>query len=88
MFCNGKKAGCAIRRRPTQGDKNVLRLMQSVHVGTGLINGKTLNSADDLMYLRATFERVSLSSNSESFHLISPDESSGQDLSIFFLRKT
>lgn len=86
MFCNGKKVGCAIRRRPKQSDIDVLRLMSSVYVGTGVINAKTLNSSDDLMYLRANFERVSPSSNSESFHLISPDGSSGQDLSIFFLR--
>ncbi|KAL5705442.1 hypothetical protein ACHQM5_023743 [Ranunculus cassubicifolius] len=86
MYCNGKKVGCAIRRRPMQADVEVLRLMRSVHVGTGVIDGKTLSSADNLMYLRANFERVSRSSNSESFHLISPDGSSGQELSIFFLR--
>ncbi|KAF9610810.1 hypothetical protein IFM89_025051 [Coptis chinensis] len=86
MYCNGKKVGSAIKRRPMHADMEVLRLMRSVYVGTGVINGKTLNCDDELMYLRANFERVSRSSNSESFHLVSPDGSTGQELSIFFLR--
>ncbi|KAF5199655.1 Mizu-kussei [Thalictrum thalictroides] len=86
MYCNGKIVGCAVKRRPTQANMDFFRLMCSVHVGTGVINRKTLNCDNDLMYLRANFERVSRSTNSESFHLISPDGSTGQELSIFFLR--
>ncbi|KAF8404667.1 hypothetical protein HHK36_009555 [Tetracentron sinense] len=86
MYCNGRKTGFAIKRRPTQADMDVLRLMRSVIVGVGIISGKELNRDDELMYLRANFERVSGASSSESFHLINPDGSSGQDLSIFFLR--
>ncbi|KAF7834452.1 protein MIZU-KUSSEI 1-like [Senna tora] len=43
---------------------------------------------DDVMYLRAKFRRVRGSSNSESFHLIDPEGSIGQELSIFFFRST
>ncbi|OVA20886.1 Protein of unknown function DUF617 [Macleaya cordata] len=95
MNCNGRKVGFAINRVPTQADKKVLRLMQSVVEGVGIISGKKLINSDeddkqhdhdDLMYLRANFERVSGSSDSESFHLINPDGSNSQQLSIFFLR--
>ncbi|PIA51999.1 hypothetical protein AQUCO_01000108v1 [Aquilegia coerulea] len=86
MYCNGKNVGCAVKRRPIQADMEFFRLVRSVHVGTGVINRKTLNCDDDLMYLRANFERVSRSMDSESFHLISPEGSVGQELSIFFLR--
>ncbi|KAK9165780.1 hypothetical protein Scep_000971 [Stephania cephalantha] len=86
MYCNGRKMGCAFKRRPTQTDIDVLRLMRNVFVGTGTISGKRLKCDDELMYLRANFERVLGSSDSESFHMISPDGSTGQELSIFFLR--
>ncbi|KAI3883364.1 hypothetical protein MKW92_039610 [Papaver armeniacum] len=98
MYCNGRKVGSAIKRVPTQADKRVLGLMQSIDEGVGIINRKTLmnsvgdndedphNKAGDLMYLRANFQRVSASSNSESFHLINQDGSNNQQLSIFFTR--
>ncbi|XP_026456766.1 protein MIZU-KUSSEI 1-like [Papaver somniferum] len=98
MYCNGRKVGSAIKCVPTQADKRVLRLMQSIDEGVGIINQKTLmnslgdndddprNNLGDLMYLRANFERVSASSNSESFHLINQDGSNNQQLSIFFTR--
>ncbi|KAJ1398538.1 Protein MIZU-KUSSEI 1-like, plant [Sesbania bispinosa] len=88
MYCNGRKVGYAVKRRPSHGDFEVLNLMRSVDVGTGVINGKELNQEDELMYLRANFQRVRGSSNSncESFHLIDPEGSIGQELSIFFFR--
>ncbi|KAG4920106.1 hypothetical protein JHK82_049062 [Glycine max] len=52
-------------------------------VGTGVINSC---KEDELMYLRANFQRVRGSSNCESFHLIDPEGSIGQELSIFFFR--
>ncbi|XP_068641132.1 protein MIZU-KUSSEI 1-like [Aristolochia californica] len=87
VYCNGRKAGFAVKRRPTQGDMKVLRLMQSVVVGAGRISRELLSYEDDeLIYLRANFERVSGFSYSESFHLIDPEGATGQELSIFFLR--
>ena len=84
MYCNGRKVGYAVKRQPCEADLDALRLMGAVVVGAGTINGKELNSEDELMYLRANFERVCGSANSESFHLIDPDGSIGQELSIFF----
>ncbi|EXC09719.1 hypothetical protein L484_019816 [Morus notabilis] len=88
MYCNGRRVGYAVKRRPSEADMEALRLMGSVVAGAGVINGKELNRDDDdeLMYLRAKFERVCGSENSESFHLIDPDRCIGQELSVFFYR--
>lgn len=89
MYCNSRKVGYAVKRRPSKHELEALRLMGSVAVGAGIIGGsKELNCGDDneIMYLRANFERVCGSPNSESFHLIDPDESIGQELSIFLYR--
>lgn len=88
MYCNGRKVGYAAKRRPSKPDLDALRLMGSVGAGAGIISGKELDrpEEDELMYLRANFQRVYGSKNSESFHLIDPDGSLGQELSIFFYR--
>lgn len=90
MYCNGRKVGYAVRRKMTVSDAEVLKLMQSVSVGAGVLplvpNSKSVDDGD-LLYLRATFERVIGSPDSESFHIINPVGSSGQQqLSIFLLR--
>ncbi|XP_027364470.1 protein MIZU-KUSSEI 1-like [Abrus precatorius] len=87
MYCNGKRVGYALKRRPSNTDFEALRLMRSVVVGTGVMNLKDfVNKDDQLMYLRAHFKRVRASSNCESFHLINPDGDIDQELSIFFIR--
>lgn len=72
----------------TATDAAVLRLMRSVSVGAGVLpaEGKAEEDTGDLMYLRASFERVIGSGDSESFHMINPVGSSGQELSVFLLR--
>ncbi|XP_043712410.1 protein MIZU-KUSSEI 1-like [Telopea speciosissima] len=86
MYCNGRKAGFAVRRQMTESDASVLKLMQSVSVGAGVLPMEPKSHDGDLMYLRASFERVIGSPDSESFHMINPVGSSGQELSIFLLR--
>lgn len=86
MYCNGRKVGFAVRRQVTVSDAAVLRLMQSVSVGAGVLPVAPKSADGDLMYLRASFEMVVGSPDSESFHMINPVGSSGQELSIFFLR--
>ncbi|XP_068637001.1 protein MIZU-KUSSEI 1-like [Aristolochia californica] len=86
VYCNGRKAGFAVKRNLTKRDMEMLRLMKSVVVGAGTVSRELLSCEDDeLIYLRANFQRVSGFSNSESFHLIDPDGATGQELSIFFL---
>ncbi|KAE8718535.1 magnesium-transporting ATPase, P-type 1-like [Hibiscus syriacus] len=86
MYCNGRKVGYAVKCRPSKTDTDALRLMSSVVVGAGMISGKELENEDELMYLRANFQRIRGSADSESFHLIDPEENVGQELSIFFFR--
>ncbi|XP_061365796.1 protein MIZU-KUSSEI 1 [Gastrolobium bilobum] len=88
MYCNGKKVGYAVKRRPSNTDFEALNLMRSVVVGTGVMNCKDFGNQEDdqLMYLRANFQRVRGSSHCESFHLIDPEGDIDQELSIFFFR--
>ncbi|XP_042507449.1 protein MIZU-KUSSEI 1-like [Macadamia integrifolia] len=86
MYCNGRKVGFAVRRQVTESDASVLKLMQSVSVGAGVLPMESKSEEGDLLYLRASFERVIGSPDSESFHMINPIGSSGQELSIFMLR--
>ncbi|KAL2343096.1 hypothetical protein Fmac_004381 [Flemingia macrophylla] len=90
MYCNGRKVGYAVKRRPSNTDFEALRLMRSVVVGTGVMNCKDFvhKEDDQLMYLRANFQRVRGSANSESFHLIDPEGDIDQELSIFFFRSS
>ncbi|MED6209718.1 hypothetical protein PIB30_057411 [Stylosanthes scabra] len=98
LYCNGRKVGYAVNRRPLHSDLEALRLMRSVSVGTGVIQyhdqeDDDNNNNNELMYLRAKFQRVrgnssnsKSNSNCESFHLIDPEGCIGQELSIFFFR--
>ncbi|CAA7408036.1 unnamed protein product [Spirodela intermedia] len=86
MYCNGRKMGFAVRRQMSEKDASIFKLMQSVSVGAGVLPAESKAAEGDLMYLRASFERVIGSADSESFHLINPVGSSGQQLSIFLLR--
>lgn len=83
MYCNGRKMGFAVRRKVTENDAVFLRMMQSVSVGAGVV---PLDEEEQTLYLRARFERVTGSSDSESFHMMNPGGSYGQELSIFLLR--
>lgn len=87
MYCNGKKVGYAVKRKASNTDFEVLSLMSSVDVGTGVM--KCREEDDEVMYLRGSFKRVGGgSSECESFHLIDPerDHNIHQELSIFFFR--
>ncbi|KAF9602871.1 hypothetical protein IFM89_031817 [Coptis chinensis] len=86
LYCNGRKVGFAVRRQMTETDMAVLKLMKSVSVGAGVLPIEQKSEEGELMYLRASFKRVIGSVNSESFHMINPVGSCGQELSIFLLR--
>ncbi|KAE9590141.1 hypothetical protein Lal_00027846 [Lupinus albus] len=93
MYCNGKKCGYALSRTCGDLDWHVLRTVQSVSVGAGVIpmleengGGGGGESEGELTYMRARFERVVGSRNSESFYMLNPDGNGGPELSIFLLR--
>ncbi|CAF2109781.1 BnaC08g19640D [Brassica napus] len=83
MYCNGRKMGSVVRRKVTKNDAVFFKMMQSVSVGAGVV---PLDEEEQTLYLRAKFERVTGSSDSESFHMMNPGGSYGQELSIFLLR--
>ncbi|KAF5794422.1 putative protein MIZU-KUSSEI 1-like, plant [Helianthus annuus] len=98
MYCNGRKVGYATRRKMTAADSATLTRMQSVSAGAGVLPPENDHSSDGIMYLRASFRRIIGSPNSESFHMINPENdgrssnskshNSGQELSIFLLRSS
>ncbi|CAN6814464.1 hypothetical protein Bca4012_002141 [Brassica carinata] len=89
MFCNGKKSGFAVRRSASEETRVMLKRLESTTVGAGVLpcgSGSVEPDLDEVMYMRASYEHVVGSSDSESFHLINPDANSAQELSIFLLR--
>lgn len=92
MYCNGRKCGYAASRACTESDLHVLRTVRTVSVGAGVIpvladDGRKSGGGDgELLYMRARFERVVGSRDSEAFYMLNPDGNGGPELSIFLLR--
>ncbi|CAJ1974593.1 unnamed protein product [Sphenostylis stenocarpa] len=93
MYCNGKKNGYGVRRNATEEDLYVMEVLKAVTMGAGVLPLKS--EADDgggdggeLAYMRAPFEHVVGSKDSETLYMMSPDlqGNSGPDLTIFFVR--
>ncbi|KAJ6332065.1 hypothetical protein OIU76_010449 [Salix suchowensis] len=91
MYCNGRKCGYAVSRKCTYSDWFVLGTVQSVSVGAGVIpvvedGRKSGGGEGELLYMRAKFERVVGSRDSEAFYMMNPEGNGGPELSIFLLR--
>lgn len=86
MYCNGRKCGPARRRECGPQEWKVLRAVEPISVGAGVLPGNGAGSEGDIMYMRARFERVVGSRDSGAFYMINPDGSGGPELSIYFLR--
>ncbi|CAL5087955.1 unnamed protein product [Urochloa decumbens] len=84
VYCNGRKAGYAIRRKEASDDeRHVLRLLRGVSMGAGVLpaapekeGGAPAAAGPDgeLTYVRARVERVVGSKDSEAFYMINPEE--------------
>lgn len=87
-YCNGKKCGYASRRECRPEDWKVLKAVEPVSMGAGVLpgNGAAGSEIGELMYMRARFERVVGSKDSEAFYMMNPDGSGGPELSIYLLR--
>ncbi|KAJ3695319.1 hypothetical protein LUZ60_000696 [Juncus effusus] len=88
-YCNGRKCGYAIRKEVGEEDWKVLRALEPVSMGAGVIPGngeKTGEKDGDVMYMRARFERVVGSKDSEAFYMMNPDSNGGPELSVYLLR--
>ncbi|KAF5181537.1 Mizu-kussei [Thalictrum thalictroides] len=87
MYCNGKKTGYGVKREPTDDDLNTMQLLHAVSMGAGVLPSNTEDMPDgELTYMRAYFERVIGSRDSETYYMMNPDGNSGPELSIFFVR--
>ncbi|KAK4485435.1 hypothetical protein RD792_008075, partial [Penstemon davidsonii] len=92
MYCNGRKCGYAVSRSCNESDWHVLSTVERVSVGAGVIPTLVDNdqkggvSEGELLYMRARFERVVGSRDSEAFYMLNPDGNGGAELSIFLLR--
>ncbi|KAG8373308.1 hypothetical protein BUALT_Bualt11G0010500 [Buddleja alternifolia] len=88
MFCNGKKNGYGVKREATEEDLHVMEVLKAVSMGAGVLPPRSEEEGVDgeMAYMRAHFERVVGSKDSESLYMLSPDGHNGPDLSIFFVR--
>ncbi|XP_042495700.1 protein MIZU-KUSSEI 1-like isoform X2 [Macadamia integrifolia] len=77
VYCNGRKAGYSIRRKQASDDElYVMQLLQGVSMGAGVLPSPSEKESmeGELTYVRARFERVTGSKDSEAFHMINPDD--------------
>ncbi|XWS14656.1 hypothetical protein CRYUN_Cryun35bG0028000 [Craigia yunnanensis] len=89
VYCNGRKMGYSIRRKQLSEDElHVMQLLRGVSMGAGVLPGTNEKETADgeLTYMRARFERVVGSKDSEALYMINPDGAPGPELSIFFVR--
>ncbi|KOM36461.1 hypothetical protein LR48_Vigan02g261100 [Vigna angularis] len=88
LFCNGKKTGYGVKREPTDDDLNVMQLLHAVSVAVGVLPNEIADPHDgELLYMRAHFERVIGSKDSETYYMMMPDgNNNGPELSLFFVR--
>lgn len=88
MFCNGKKVGYGVKREASEEDLHVMEVLKAVSMGAGVLPGRSeVEGADgELAYMRAYFEKVVGSKDSETLYMLSPDGNNGPELSVFFVR--
>uniref|UniRef100_A0A5B6YZV2 Protein MIZU-KUSSEI 1 n=1 Tax=Davidia involucrata TaxID=16924 RepID=A0A5B6YZV2_DAVIN len=87
-YCNGKTCGYAMRRECGPEEWKVLKAVGPISMGAGVLpgSGNGAGSEGELMYMRAKFERVVGSKDSEAFYMMNPDGNGGPELSIYLLR--
>ncbi|KAI4365463.1 hypothetical protein MLD38_021448 [Melastoma candidum] len=88
MYCNGKKTGFGVKRDANDEDLAIMELLKAVSMGAGVLPGNSDVEGPDgeLAYMRAYFERVIGSKDSETLYILSPEGNNGPELSIFFVR--
>ncbi|XP_042022732.1 protein MIZU-KUSSEI 1-like [Salvia splendens] len=87
-YCNGKRCGYATRRDCGPEEWKVLNAIGPISMGAGVLPGPGCGQEGDgeMMYMRAKFERVVGSKDSEAFYMMNPDGNGGPELSIYLLR--
>ncbi|KAF9593689.1 hypothetical protein IFM89_024506 [Coptis chinensis] len=72
-YCNGKKCGISIRQEFGPEELKVLKAIGPISMGAGVLPGNGTKADGELMYMRAKFERVIGSRDSEAFYMLNPD---------------
>ncbi|CAK9330019.1 unnamed protein product [Citrullus colocynthis] len=98
-FCNGKKCGFASRRECGPKELKILKAVEPISMGAGVLpvnegpegsgswSGEGEGGSDcEIMYMRAKFERIVGSRDSEAFYMMNPDSNGAPELSIYLLR--
>lgn len=96
-YCNGKKCGFATRRECGIKEWKVLKAVEPISMGAGVLPGSKKGEEgggegdggedeEEVMYMRAKFERVVGSRDSEAFYMMNPDSNGAPELSIYLLR--
>lgn len=90
-YCNGRKCGYATSRECGSEEWKVLKAVGPISMGAGVLPRDDDEAAapgkeGELMYMRAKFERVVGSKDSEAFYMMNPDGHGGPELSIYLLR--
>jgi len=88
-YCNGKKCGFATKREIGANEAKILKAVEPISMGAGVLpgfNGSGAAPEGELMYMRAKFERVVGSRDSEAFYMMNPDCNGAPELSIYLLR--
>ncbi|MED6185902.1 hypothetical protein PIB30_061570 [Stylosanthes scabra] len=80
MFCNGKKISYGVKREATDEDLHVMELLKAVSMGAGVLLGRSdVDGGDgEFSYMRANFEHVVGSKDSETLYMLSPDAGLGE----------
>lgn len=86
LYYNGKKFGYGIRRDPSEDDLKIMQTLNAVSMGAGVIPAVEKADGDELTYMRAHFERVTGSKDSETFYMMNPESNNSAELSIFLVR--
>ncbi|KAH7528821.1 protein MIZU-KUSSEI 1 [Ziziphus jujuba] len=87
-YCNGKKCGFATRRECGPKEWKVLKAVEPISMGAGVLPGNEAEAGSDgeVMYMRAKFERIVGSRDSEAFYMMNPDSNGAPELSVYLLR--
>ncbi|XP_023756093.1 protein MIZU-KUSSEI 1 [Lactuca sativa] len=90
-YCNGKKCGYAMRRDCGPDEWKVFNSVGPITMGAGVLpeggGGSGGGGGEgELMYMRARFERIVGSKDSEAFYMMNPDSNGGPELSIYLIR--
>ncbi|XP_023530791.1 protein MIZU-KUSSEI 1-like [Cucurbita pepo subsp. pepo] len=95
-FCNGKKCGFASRRECGPKEWKILKAVEPISMGAGVLpvnegteggGGEGKEGSDgEIMYMRAKFERIVGSRDSEAFYMMNPDSNGAPELSVYLLR--